>query len=310
MSSVMEESGRWESEFQGRVSGALRSLLETKHLYQSTTVQFENLFPEKYRTAALRDGLAGAVQLSWQRFVERVSGLWEPSCPSPRVSPPGSEWRFDLPNASLFCHVCDRREAFNGVYGLDILRMPGGATFRQSRRTIQVFALSLLCQHCKQIPEVFLVQRDGPKLTHCGRAPMEQLETPAEIPKVVQRHFKDAVLAYNCGQWLPAIFMLRTTIEQWVLYALGKPEGLKADELIGRYMDSLPDSFKGRFPSLRPLYESLSGAVHSAVADEALFQDVRGQLQKHFDAWRVHEFPIGAPQEWNAQERRPPEKPA
>jgi hypothetical protein len=138
-----------------------------------------------------------------------------------------------------------------------------------------------------------LVRRVNLKLTLCGRAPMEHVGVPAFIPKNQQRHFADAIVAYQAGQVLPALFMLRTTIEQFVRSQYGKPA--ESPEALGSafdcYMSSLPEAFRSTFPSLPDLYMKLSVALHSADASVPLFDSARAAIEQHFDARRLFGLP-------------------
>ena len=51
-------------------------------------------------------------------------------------------------------------------------------------------------------------------------------------------------------------------------------------------VDTLPDDFKNRFPSLYAICWKLSAAMHEAMAVEALFEDSCAQIIAHFDARR------------------------
>jgi len=58
----------------------------------------------------------------------------------------------------------------------------------------------------------------------------------------------------------------------------------RGDELCSEYKLKLPEDFKARFPTLADTYESLSEAMHKALADEALFLAELEKVQKHFRA--------------------------
>jgi hypothetical protein len=59
-----------------------------------------------------------------------------------------------------------------------------------------------------------------------GRAPIEHVLVPNVIPKNAAGFFKDALIAYQSGQTLAALFLLRTLIEQWL-----KLEGYEGENL-------------------------------------------------------------------------------
>ncbi len=187
----------------------------------------------------------------------------------------------------LFCVTCGRVEAFNSVSTADVLRrvtherpyqLPGG--------TVQNFVLSYLCQSCKSVPEVFLIRRCGVKLTIAGRSPIEHVDLPKVIPKVIQGFVRAAVVAHQSGQTLAGVFLLRTAVEQWSRVAVGDAN-LQADETLDKYMDMLPPDFNVRFPSLRALYADLSADMHSATGSTDLFDRACSEIVTHFEARRL-----------------------
>ena len=52
-------------------------------------------------------------------------------------------------------------------------------------------------------------------------------------------------------------------------------------------VDTLPDDFRNRSPSLYGICWKVSAATHEAMAVEALFEDSCAQIIAHFDARRV-----------------------
>lgn len=148
-----------------------------------------------------------------------------------------------------------------------------------------VFTFSFLCQSCRRGLEVFMVSRKAEKLTLVGRSPMEQVDVPKVIPKRQRKYFSGAVIAFNAGQTLAALFMLRTMIEQWTRMEMGaEADTLKADAVLDLYTSSLLDAIKEGFPSLREAYGKLSSAIHRAEEDAKLFQEVRRDVTLHFEA--------------------------
>ena len=61
----------------------------------------------------------------------------------------------------------------------------------------------------------------------------------------------------------------------------------EADAVLDAYMPTLPDDFKGRFPSFRVLYADLSADMHTAKGDADLFDKARAEIAEHFDARRL-----------------------
>jgi hypothetical protein len=198
---------------------------------------------------------------------------------------------FDTPDVKLYCTKCGRLEAFNAVSTEEFLRRGAGSrdNFSTNQGIVQVFVMSFLCQSCKGVPEVFTIRREGAKLVLCGRAPIEHIEVPTVIPKQVRPLFSGAIVAHQSGQTLAGIFLLRTLIEQWAQSA-APSKGIQADEAIDSYLTTLPEDFKGRFPSLRALYGELSADIHCATGSSELFEKARNQILEHFDARRLYKL--------------------
>jgi hypothetical protein len=291
MSSAGELVGAITKQMRLEVSAAFGRLIQTKHLYQTETVDMSFIETD---LGKVDQHTAAAVRAPVRPLRD---GRWIPRQPdNPRVPPIGGIdalttflW-FDTGTAKLFCQTCDRIEAFNPLLIEDLTAKSGYEA--ESTKTIQVFAFIFLCQSCKLVPEVFLVRRVNLKLTSSGRAPIEHVSVPSFIPKTQQRYFADAVVAFQSGQVLPSLFMLRTIIEQFVRERYGKPadtpEALTA--AFDSYMSSLPEAFRSTFPSFPDLYAKLSIALHSADASSELFNAASAAIAKHFDARRLFEL--------------------
>ena len=269
------------------ITSALKELLETKHLYQSIVIPFnDNMLKaavsQGFKTELVETDIGklyGGPWHVWQLSEER----------NPFTAHLPSGLAFRVPHVKIFCQKCDRREAFNYLLGLDILEPCKEYMLDipvDVQPTIQIFVLSFLCQSCKSIPEVFLVRREAHKLTLSGRSPIEHVEKPRFIPKTVARFFSGAIVAHQSGQTLAGVFLFRVLIEQWVL-SQAKIKGLKVDQTLDEYMDGLPKDFKERFPSFRTLYEKLSADIHNAMGSAELFEEARLQIVEHFDARRL-----------------------
>lgn len=269
-----------------RIPAAIKELLENKHLYQSVVVQASDL-PE-------RQGIM-------VHFLEAASRTWIPSdatalLQSATASVASTERlpavTFRPPDLKLFCKQCERLEAFNLVSVGDVLSR-GERVYKSKEEIVQLLILSYLCQSCKGIPEVFLIRRLGPKLSLCGRAPMEHVAIPGDIPKQVNRFYRGALLAHQSGETLAGNFLLRTVVEQWARFATGKELARDADDVLDSYMSSLPEDFKGRFSSMRSLYGELSNDIHGALGSVELFERACMQISEHFEARRL--FKLQAP---------------
>lgn len=274
-------------EIDKRITASVKHLLETKHLYQSVTVEYADLLED------LPDTWAGFPQGLQKAVLSVVNGDWEPidrADHRPPLDDGPSGIRFETPDVKLFCSICKRVEAFNSVSSEDFsCRGHPRTSFEQSRGAVQVFALSFQCQSCKSVSEVFLVWRHGLKLTQSGRSPIEHVEVHPAVPKSLHKWFRSAIVAYQSGQTLAGIFLLRTLIEQWVREITQQPD-LQADRVLEAYMDLLPPDFKARFPSLSSLYGNLSDDLHRAIGSSDLFESAEADIIKHFEARRVFDL--------------------
>jgi len=272
--------------FEQRITQGVKSLLELKHLYQSTRLEYEDLLD-----ALLKRGTTWPVEVA-HRFPKLIQANWKPFDNSYRGMhhPSGDDWppiSLRPPDVKLFCQTCKRIEAFNSISSEDFLRRDqSSGPFVSSGQTIQLFVFSFLCQSCKSTPEVFLVRRQGLKLTNSGRSPIEHVDVPSVIPKSVQSFYSGAVVAHQSGQTLAGIFLLRTLIEQWAR-SKAPPGQLLADAVLDAYMATLPENFKSQFPSFRDLYGDLSVDIHAAKGDPALFDKARDEIVEHFEARRL-----------------------
>ncbi len=197
------------------------------------------------------------------------------------------------PDVKLFCTTCNRVEAFNAVSAEDFSGRglsDDNKGHLVARQVVQIFAFSYLCQSCKEVPEVFLVRRQGSKLTNVGRSPIEHVDVPPDIPKHVMRFFGGAIVAHQSGQTLAGLFLLRTLLEQFAR-ATTDSKATNADEVMEAYMATLPPDFRSRFPSMRDLYGELSVDLHTATGSAELFDSTRDRIAQHFEVRRIYRLP-------------------
>jgi hypothetical protein len=275
--------------YEQRVADALRELLERKHLYQrvevklSVSTNFEAAAKvPKERAASALDLAADLQDGPWSFFGSRTPDY------SGRSLPPGAKLkerlRVTAPDLRLYCATpCQRIEPFHATDCTDIFSSDN------SHPTRQMLVLQYVCQSCRGEPTVFLVRRQGLKLTLAGRSPIEHVNVPREIPRQVAKYYSGAVVAHQSGQTLAGNFLLRTLVEQWVRSFPSTAE-LRAEDALDWYYRNLPEDFKQRFPSLRSIYEKLSSDIHAAGGDAKVFSDESAHIVKHFDAWRVFEL--------------------
>jgi hypothetical protein len=193
---------------------------------------------------------------------------------------------FDLPTVETFCEVCDKGQPFN-PQPRQLGQLYPPEPWRKSKP--QVFALAYICQGCKEFELSFMVTRNGMKLTLSGRSVIERIQVPPYVTNALARFYSGAVIAHNCNQVLPGLFMLRTLVEQYMRAALAPETFESADQLCGAYNASLDVSFKSRFPSLPEIYGKLSDALHEAREDSDLFESQLKEIEKHFRAMKSWE---------------------
>jgi hypothetical protein len=106
------------------------------------------------------------------------------------------------------CGVRKSVESFNAWLGHPASTIP------VTRATEYAFCIPVQCQACRTNVIVLLVHRKGDKLQLVGRSEFEEVEVPQYIPKAQTQFYSQALIALNSGQVLPALFLLRTLIEQ------------------------------------------------------------------------------------------------
>lgn len=202
-------------------------LLETKHLYQSVTVDVDGTIAKALPTAERLHPLDAQSRGNAAGIVfEVVRGRWI-AAPSRDAQLAYSDddrapLVFEVRPLRLFCSTCKRRERFEVVRAEDITfdihrpHRPGEGQQHQWPIADQTYAISLLCQGCKGYPDGMLVRRTTAKnrLTLCGRSPMDVAEVPDTLPEPEVSFFRDAVIAHQTGRTLAGLFYLRTFIEQ------------------------------------------------------------------------------------------------
>jgi hypothetical protein len=278
---------QWQHSFEQRITLALKTLLETKHLYQSITLEYEDLFDiigeitGQQFLEDIKNNFSESVQVNWFPIDKTNPNYITPSGVRP------SPICFETPDIKLSCHMCESVEPANSISSTDFFQRESTPRhFLTSGQRVQVFVFSFLCQSCKSVPEVFLVRRQGLKLTHSGRSPIEHIDVPRVIPNPVKGYYSGAVVAHQSGQTLAGIFLLRTVIEQWARFLI--PDAPRdADKLLDAYMGTLPDDFKARFASFRSLYENLSDDMHAARGNAGLFEEALAKIEEHFEARRL-----------------------
>jgi hypothetical protein len=267
------------------IERAFQDLINTKHLYQSIEIDFKPAIvtaaiAEKARRtqlAAAGGGNAGPSLevITHGLLTELEARDWT------FVSDVAKRGRFlfTLPPVKTLCSVCDDVAPFN------LWTDAYAPTWSLGNQT-QVFCLPLQCQGCRSSVILFMVARHGRKIQLVGRSEFEEVKVPPSIPKEQKVFYSQALIAFNCNQILPALFLLRTLIEQHMRRVTGLTE-LRGDELCDEYGKTLDADFKGRFTSFKDVYGKLSEALHRADPNKSLFESELERVVNHFDALNI-----------------------
>ena len=195
---------------------------------------------------------------------------------------------FILPTISVPCSQCDAiLPAHNsGFLGQEQeMQTVSWLIPKNGHTTIcQTFVFPYHCQSCKGEPLIFLVHRTGTKLMLVGRNHFEEAQIPNTIPQQESKYFSDAIVAYNTGNILAGLFLLRTVVERHMRRILMVTEKKTGDELADDYACLLNEEFpKHRYPSLKVVYSELSVPLHAADDDAVQFVKSREDIEHHFD---------------------------
>jgi hypothetical protein len=293
----MGHSWRAPRELGRAMSEQLKLLLETKHLYQKVSISPEKLL------AAFRQRVAPGSRRPFEELTQELLASASFTPANRQLFVLGKD-DFKQPLLTLlldglkvFCAECDAREVANPIWYSDLkndllklysrgeLQAPPPSSF-------QMFLLSYQCQRCRGNPQAFLVRRHGWQLILEGRSPIEDIEVPPFIPKQEERFYRDAVLAYNSGKTLAALFYMRTFIEQFARRQTRITGRVPGEEIMEAYNTTLPLENRGQMPSLKEWYERLSVPIHSGEEPADLFEQARLEIERHFDFRRI--FRIGS----------------
>ena len=286
-------------ELNEQLAQQIKALFEGKHLYQKVTVDPAQIEKEIMKHVANPDLVLPEIQkIRRNRLV--------PNSSSNSVLIPvggGSEIvvaTLLLPNVRLFCTKCDERNVFAAIWYQDLsnelLRPRSDAVFETTADIFsnQLFFVALQCQHCKGLPEGFLIRREGWRFSLDGRSPIEHVSLPAYIPRDEANLFRDALIARFTGKHLAATFYLRAFIEQFARRLTGlKGQRKTGDEIMDAYAQKLPLDRRRMLPSLKEWYDKLSEPLHAADEEAAdnLFDQARAEIESHFDIRRALKIP-------------------
>ena len=251
------------------IRNAFTELLETKHLYQSVEIPWER---QQYRIYGQRKGTAAEVESALKTpwfLLNMAQG--SSSYSDPKSAPP-LRFYVSFPRVRILCPFCEERPWFQ----LD------NSLVAQLDPKRGVSTLALQCQSCDG-KLFFLVTRNALKLTLTGRSEIERVQIPRYVPKALRRFYEGAVIAYNTGECLAGLFMLRTMIEQHMRRTIEDLDvKLTGEQLADKYNERLPEAFKSTAPSLKVVYATLSSALHGAD-DTAPFEEIQTDILLHFE---------------------------
>jgi hypothetical protein len=287
-------------QFYGKtISKQLKVFFETKHLYQGFEIILPR-FDEAYKNIIEKDkSIAENQKMFLENMVDpllnRIS--WsinneinflipqDPMIIIPNTPIPLENLKIYIKapeTLKLYCSKCENREAFNCTEIMDISGDEGIITFMNFHEE-QLFLFVYQCQSCKGNPEIFLLSRNKLKIHLHGRSPMESYQINSNIPKAQQLFYKDAQIAFDSGQVLPAIFLLRTLIEQFIRIEIKNKTSKDFDKLIDEYYSTLPIEFTSIYPSLREIYDRLSIDIHGAVASVEDYEKSFDEINRFFN---------------------------
>jgi hypothetical protein len=280
-------------ELNQQVAAQIKTLLEDKHLYQKVVVDPDPIEKEVLAHTALSDAAAvGILNVRRNRLTPTTS-------PVPRAIAVSGDTEqviaaLPIPNVRLFCVRCDERSVFRPVWYQDVSNellkriQRGDEQFEITANLYsnQLFFVALQCQHCKGLPEGFLIRREGWRFSLDGRSPVEQIQVPAYIPKGEATLFRDALVARFTGKGLAAAYYLRAFIEQFARRLTGlKGVRRTGDEIMDAYAQTIPVEKRSVLPSLREWYDKLSEPLHLADEGQAekIFDEARPAIENHFE---------------------------
>lgn len=292
--------------FKGAAEPVIRKIIKTlfqeKHLYQSIKINVADISPaiesilereQRKRSLASFSGGHGPTR-SLEMLKQDLQTEAETFLSKVPLSPTTSGQEnhgvdFTVVTIRAYCgsHECKQVMPHNLHHQVIV------DTYCDDRRgkIQQIISVTYLCQNCKKEYVSFMIRRDGNKITLSGRTPMEQVQMPKFIPSEVSKFYQGAIIAFNSGAILPAIFMLRTTIEQYMRHTIDAGnDRLTGEDLADEYSKSLNSDFNRIYQSLKPVYEILSIAVHAANDQEPeIFEEELQKVHNHFEAKEMFE---------------------
>lgn len=292
------------------VNASLRNLFENYHLYQSFELDF-NWTKEK--EAFLKSKLKAEwanhippncrnlgqdqyVDFKYKEMVEFETELrgspWTIVISKDRTCQATSPHRLIIaPNININCCNCGCSHPTTFSLGDDDT-ISSSTEFNIKNNDgmpHQVFTILYRCKSCETETYVFMLTRNGAKLKISGRSEIERVILPKSIPKKEACFIRDAIIAHNTGNHLPASFMLRCFIEQYlrrITNAVGKD---MIDDLTEKYSNLLHDEFpRSRIGKFKSIYGEISESIHEGDRNSNKFDSYLEDIYAHFDLLKHH----------------------
>lgn len=288
--------------YENLISCEIKFLIENLHLYQNHKLRFpifenyldefgfnhENIAQKEF--PQYKDIYEQIPLLPWDISQSNDTGYSSFAMEGGRLATVNGYIAIEPPSPiKLFCSQCKDVEPYNFI-GVNLV-IDNLSNFKEKKveTLTQLFVLTYQCQSCRGLPETFLIRRKGVKISLHGKSPIEQFPVNKIIPKNQNKFFSDSRIAFNSGQVLAAIFLIRTFVEQFIREKAQDYKSREMDILFEQYSNKLPEDFNSRFPSLKSVYDRLSEDIHSANASEETYNNAKDDIENHFDALRLYE---------------------
>lgn len=285
------QSPAMEQAAQEQLASAIKTLAETKGLYQNVRVPTEFLdeFADPTFTAdQLRQELS--TRPVWP--VSRGEGDDAVQrqdvrhfLPSDGGHSSETMWlSFYLPSVRSLCSRCHKEADFLSMM-CSGPRMHGGPYPIRGDQTHQVFHLIYRCGACREHFLAFQIARHGLRFQLTGRSEPYRPTIPSVWPKNVREVVTDAVVAVNEGDLPAGYYHLRTAIEFLMKAAIDKKptERIDGAALCEEYARQLDATVRQTLPSLTPIYDELSAGLHTRDVNAEAFESMCKRAVDHLN---------------------------
>ncbi|HPA21321.1 MAG TPA: hypothetical protein PLU30_26495 [Verrucomicrobiae bacterium] len=288
------------------VERAFKDLLETKNLYQKVDVDL-NALPQALTAEGVdiaRNGVEAynrearlrpwAIETHHQGDNRATTGvMFNAGGISQPLGTPVEEMslHFLVPSLRLNCPTCKDKTTFEALCSSRQSGFASPYPRTNDGKIEQVFTFFYRCVSCRAFLYTTLTHRRELRIQLCGFAPRRQLECRIKADKELRPIAEDACNAFLEGDIFGGFYHLRTFVEHHIRRRLKIPIGqqIRGDELTARYNSSLPEPLKAAIPSLSPVYDELSGHLHSRTGTPEDFTRIEQSINDHLAALRTLE---------------------